>query len=232
MPIARKAAASSPSEQALELQSDGRGWARNMVNRLCIDLHGRVSEPCTRDNVKESYLTPTDHPVTVRLTGAGSGRRHLRLVVRRRRRRRGNRRSIAPSRSICASATAAPPSPPSMSPADPTRRSTSPPRSGCATSSSPASATASPPAKAIRTGRSRWPTKASASAPIWERRARNITGRAAPATKAAAPAKRRILCRSGSARARSGSIPPAIARSTATRPAPRWRSPCNIRISR
>src|SRR3981081_538799 len=36
-------------EQALELQSDGRGWARNMVNRLCIDLAGRVSEPCTRD---------------------------------------------------------------------------------------------------------------------------------------------------------------------------------------
>src|SRR6266404_1337055 len=57
------------SEQALELQSDGRGWARNMVNRLCIDLAGRVSEPCTRDGVKESYLTPVDHPVTVRLTG-------------------------------------------------------------------------------------------------------------------------------------------------------------------
>jgi len=58
------------SEQALELQSDGRGWARNTVNRLCIDLSGRVSEPCTRDNVKESYLTPTDHPVTLKLTGA------------------------------------------------------------------------------------------------------------------------------------------------------------------
>ena len=57
------------SEQALELQSDGRGWARNMVNRLCIDLFGRVSEPCTRDNVRESYLTPSDHPITVRLTG-------------------------------------------------------------------------------------------------------------------------------------------------------------------
>jgi hypothetical protein len=57
------------SEQALEPQGDGRGWARNMVNRLCIDLQGRVNEPCTRDNVKESYLTPTDHPVTLRLTG-------------------------------------------------------------------------------------------------------------------------------------------------------------------
>ena len=58
------------SEDALELQSDGRGWARNMVNRLCIDLNGRVNEPCTRDNVKESYLTPIDHPIVVRLTGA------------------------------------------------------------------------------------------------------------------------------------------------------------------
>ncbi|MBR1214241.1 hypothetical protein [Bradyrhizobium sp. JYMT SZCCT0180] len=57
------------AEQALGLQSDGRGWARNTVNRLCIDLAGRVSEPCTRDNVKESYLTPVDHPITVRLTG-------------------------------------------------------------------------------------------------------------------------------------------------------------------
>ncbi|THD65237.1 MAG: hypothetical protein E7813_15630 [Bradyrhizobium sp.] len=57
------------SEQAMELLSEGRGWARNAVNRLCIDLTGRVSEPCTRDNVRESYLTPTEHPVTVRLTG-------------------------------------------------------------------------------------------------------------------------------------------------------------------
>ena len=57
------------SEQALELQSDGRGWARNTVNRLCIDLAGRIGEACTRDGVKESYLTPSDHPVTVRLTG-------------------------------------------------------------------------------------------------------------------------------------------------------------------
>ncbi len=58
------------AEQALELQSDGRGWARNAVNRLCIDLGGHISEPCTRDKIKESYLTPTEHPVTVRLTGA------------------------------------------------------------------------------------------------------------------------------------------------------------------
>src|SRR3954463_492937 len=58
------------AEQSLELQSEGRGWARNMVNRLCIDLQGRVNQPCTRDNTKENYLTPIDHPVTVRLAGA------------------------------------------------------------------------------------------------------------------------------------------------------------------
>ena len=64
MPRAARGRSVLASEQALELQSDGRGWARNTVNRLCIDLAGRVSEPCTRDNVKESYLTPTEHPVT------------------------------------------------------------------------------------------------------------------------------------------------------------------------
>jgi len=57
------------SEQALAVQSDGRGWARNTVGRLCIDPTGRVTEPCTREGVKESYLTPADHPVTVRLAG-------------------------------------------------------------------------------------------------------------------------------------------------------------------
>jgi hypothetical protein len=50
------------AEDVLEAQSDGRGWARNMVNRLCIDNQGRVAEPCTRDNVKESYLTIMPSP--------------------------------------------------------------------------------------------------------------------------------------------------------------------------
>ena len=58
------------AEDALEVQSDGRGWARNAVGRLCIDPTGKVRNPCTRDGVKEDYLTPVDHPVTVHLTGA------------------------------------------------------------------------------------------------------------------------------------------------------------------
>ncbi|HEX7881927.1 MAG TPA: hypothetical protein VF499_04225, partial [Afipia sp.] len=49
------------AEETLAAQSDGRGWARNTLGRLCIDAAGRVSEPCTRDGMKESYLTPTDH---------------------------------------------------------------------------------------------------------------------------------------------------------------------------
>ena len=219
------------SEQALELQSDGRGWARNMVNRLCIDLLAASASPAPATTVKESYLTPVDHPVTVRLTGQvpvgatcawsfddgeGPAAIHLRL------RRAGQ-------------------SPGALWPAhrrhrggleQPMRRSGSRPRSRCAISSSPASATASPPAKAIRTGRSRWPTRVFASAPISAPACRNITVRAAPDIRADGPAKRLTRCRCGSARARSGSIRPATARSTATRPAPRWRSPCNIRTSR
>jgi hypothetical protein len=57
------------AEQALAVQSDGRGWARNTLTRLCIDQAGRISQPCTRDNVGEDYLAPADHNVTVRLTG-------------------------------------------------------------------------------------------------------------------------------------------------------------------
>lgn len=57
------------SEQALALQSEGRGWARNSVSRLCIDGNGRVAIPCTRDGVREDYITPAAHAVTVQLAG-------------------------------------------------------------------------------------------------------------------------------------------------------------------
>ena len=229
---ARAAAASSPPSRRWNCRATAAAGRATWSNRLCIDLSGRVSEPCTRDNVKESYLTPIDHPIVVRLTGPvpvgatcawsfddGDGPQGIDLRLRRagqsprplRPHHGRDRRCLQRIRRHPARLR---------------------PRSRCATSSSPASATASPPAKAIRTARSRCPTKAFASAPISDRRARNITGRAAPATRAAAPARRRTPCRSGSARARSGSTPPATARSTATRPAPRWRSPCTIRTSR
>src|ERR1700759_2870997 len=53
------------AEQSLELQGEGRGWACNMVNRSCLDLTGVVSDPVTRDNVKERFLRPGDHPIVV-----------------------------------------------------------------------------------------------------------------------------------------------------------------------
>ena len=58
------------SEDILARQSDGRGWARNMIGRLCIDGAGRIAEPCLRDGTSENYLAPSDHAITLRLSGA------------------------------------------------------------------------------------------------------------------------------------------------------------------
>ena len=57
------------SEQQMALESEGRGWARNMLGRLCIDAVGRVPDQCERDGTRESYLTPVDHRIGVRLEG-------------------------------------------------------------------------------------------------------------------------------------------------------------------
>ncbi|HEY1541760.1 MAG TPA: hypothetical protein VGG01_05080 [Xanthobacteraceae bacterium] len=57
------------AEQTFAHETDGRGWARDMVTRLCVDGAGRVLDTCVRDGVRESYLDPIDHRVTVRLTG-------------------------------------------------------------------------------------------------------------------------------------------------------------------
>src|SRR5439155_16940254 len=42
------------AERRLEIESDGRGWARDTVERLCIERTGRLMEPCDRDGVRES----------------------------------------------------------------------------------------------------------------------------------------------------------------------------------
>jgi hypothetical protein len=213
------------SEQALELQSDGRGWARNSVNRLCIDLTGRISEPCTRDGVKESYLTPVDHPITVRLTGQvpvgatcawsfddGDGPQQstldcaepINLRVR-----------YGPSTVATVDVSSGPQTPQRVT-----------------TEIAVRDLLIAGLGDSVASGRLRSRTMGFASAHISGPRPPNIIARAAPAIKADAPAKRRTFCRSGNARARSGSTRPAIARCTATRPAPRSRSPYNISISR
>ena len=57
------------AEQALAEASDGRGWARDMVARLCLDGLGRVADECVRDGVSENYLNPADHRIALRLSG-------------------------------------------------------------------------------------------------------------------------------------------------------------------
>jgi len=58
------------AEQAFAAATDGRGWARDTVVRLCVDLAGAVQDACVRDGIRESYLAPADHRVGVRLAGA------------------------------------------------------------------------------------------------------------------------------------------------------------------
>ena len=57
------------AERRLALESDGRGWAANMLNQLCVDVAGRLLDSCQRDGERENYLSPEDHRVGVRLTG-------------------------------------------------------------------------------------------------------------------------------------------------------------------
>src|SRR5262245_35179978 len=57
------------AEQTFAQETDGRGWARDMVTRLCLDGAGRVVDTCLRDGLRESYLTPADHRVAARLSG-------------------------------------------------------------------------------------------------------------------------------------------------------------------
>jgi hypothetical protein len=58
------------AEQRLERASDGRGWARDTVERLCVDRGGALLEFCDRDGEREIYLSPRDHRVGVMLGGA------------------------------------------------------------------------------------------------------------------------------------------------------------------
>src|SRR5262249_10945611 len=61
------------AEQRLARETDGHGWARTMVNGLCIDQSGQLMEICERDGEKEIYRAPTDHRVGVRAQNAPAG---------------------------------------------------------------------------------------------------------------------------------------------------------------
>jgi hypothetical protein len=57
------------AEQALAAATDGGGWARDVMARLCLDSIGQIADQCLRDGVRENYLNPIDHRIEVQLTG-------------------------------------------------------------------------------------------------------------------------------------------------------------------
>src|SRR5262245_18149544 len=57
------------AEQRRARASDGRGWARDTVERLCVDRSVKLLEFCDRDGEREVYLSPRDHRVGVALSG-------------------------------------------------------------------------------------------------------------------------------------------------------------------
>jgi len=58
------------AERRLARDSDGRGWARDTVERLCVDRAGKLVEFCDRDGERETYLAPRDHRIGVTLAGS------------------------------------------------------------------------------------------------------------------------------------------------------------------
>jgi hypothetical protein len=57
------------AEQRLEHDTDGLGWAKDVVANLCLDNYGNLIETCERDGQRENYLNPTDHRIGVTVSG-------------------------------------------------------------------------------------------------------------------------------------------------------------------
>jgi hypothetical protein len=57
------------AERRLARDSDGFGWARDVVGNLCVDAAGKLVDTCQRDGERESYLAPRDHKIGVVLSG-------------------------------------------------------------------------------------------------------------------------------------------------------------------
>lgn len=58
------------AEQRLARDTEGRGWARTMLNSLCVDAAGNLVETCERDGERESYLSPADHRIGATVANA------------------------------------------------------------------------------------------------------------------------------------------------------------------
>jgi lysophospholipase L1-like esterase len=57
------------AEDRLEHDTAGMGWAKDVVDHLCVDKFGTVMQTCERDGQRENYLTPADHPISVAIAG-------------------------------------------------------------------------------------------------------------------------------------------------------------------
>jgi hypothetical protein len=57
------------AERRLARDTDGLGWAKDIVADLCLDNSGNLLETCERDGERESYLSPRDYPIGVTVSG-------------------------------------------------------------------------------------------------------------------------------------------------------------------
>ena len=57
------------AERRLARDTDGFGWAKDVLGNLCVDGSGKLLDPCDRDGVRENYLAPKDHRVGVLVSG-------------------------------------------------------------------------------------------------------------------------------------------------------------------
>src|SRR3974390_3410220 len=58
------------AERRLAHDTDGVGWAKDVVAELCLDTSGSLLETCDRDGERESYLSPRDYAVGLTISGA------------------------------------------------------------------------------------------------------------------------------------------------------------------
>jgi lysophospholipase L1-like esterase len=68
--LAARAGSLLAAEHWLNRNNEGRGWAKDIVEHLCVNAAGALLDTCDRDGERENYLAPKTHQVVVRLTGA------------------------------------------------------------------------------------------------------------------------------------------------------------------
>jgi lysophospholipase L1-like esterase len=70
------------AEIALAADTKGNGWARRVINHLCVDDTGQLQEICSREysgaspssqeSIREAYLAPASHRIGVKAVGAAT----------------------------------------------------------------------------------------------------------------------------------------------------------------